>query len=83
MISGNFRFQQLVAGITSTCGLTTDGTAYCWGFNLFGQLGDGTTADRPLPTPVLGGLTFSRLTSLTQPYLWSNARLKGLLLGPE
>jgi alpha-tubulin suppressor-like RCC1 family protein len=36
----------------TTCGVTTDYRAYCWGENIYGQLGDGTTATRLLPVPV-------------------------------
>jgi alpha-tubulin suppressor-like RCC1 family protein len=44
------------------CGLTESGKAYCWGYNGYGQLGDGTTTDRLTPTAVAGGLTFSALS---------------------
>jgi alpha-tubulin suppressor-like RCC1 family protein len=37
-----------------TCALRTDDSAYCWGFNVFGQLGDGSTTNRSTPVPVLG-----------------------------
>ena len=35
-------------------GLSTDGTARCWGFNGYGQLGDGTTSDAHTPVVVSG-----------------------------
>jgi alpha-tubulin suppressor-like RCC1 family protein len=34
--------------------LTRKGTAYCWGYGAFGQIGDGTTGDSPIPTLVSG-----------------------------
>jgi alpha-tubulin suppressor-like RCC1 family protein len=52
---------RITAGQSHTCGLTAAFTAYCWGDNTFGQLGDGTTTDRLTPTAVGGGLTFAYL----------------------
>lgn len=56
-------FRSLTAGSSHACGVTVTGAAYCWGFNFFGQLGDGSTTDKPLPTPVLGGLTFQSVSA--------------------
>jgi len=51
----------LAAGAVHTCVLTTTGRAYCWGQNLQGQLGDGSTQNRPSAVAVAGDLTFSEL----------------------
>lgn len=52
----------VTAGLFYTCGLATNGAAYCWGQNVSGQLGDGTDLSKPLPTAVTGGLTFAALS---------------------
>jgi alpha-tubulin suppressor-like RCC1 family protein len=43
--------------------LTADGSAYCWGNNQFGQLGDSTVVSRSDPTPVAGGLKFTSIAA--------------------
>jgi alpha-tubulin suppressor-like RCC1 family protein/dipeptidyl aminopeptidase/acylaminoacyl peptidase len=59
-IVSSARFVAVSAGDGShTCGVTTSGTAYCWGANGRGQLGDGTTTTRSLPQPVAGALLFA------------------------
>ncbi len=50
-------------GGVHTCGVTTDNRAYCWGHNLFGQLGDGTTTDRLTPVAVAGTLRFRQVSA--------------------
>jgi len=62
-VDGGVTFSSLTAGYRHTCGLTSSGTAYCWGLNLFGELGDGTTTGSGSPVPVTGGLTFTSLTA--------------------
>jgi alpha-tubulin suppressor-like RCC1 family protein len=37
-----------------TCALTNRGAVECWGWNRFGQLGDGTKAERHVPAAVKG-----------------------------
>jgi hypothetical protein len=43
---------ELAVGDRSTCALLNNGAVWCWGGNQSGELGDGTTTDRPMPTEV-------------------------------
>jgi hypothetical protein len=43
------------------CGLAADGTAWCWGSNSQGVLGDGSAVDRAAPTPVATPVRFTRV----------------------
>jgi len=51
-VAGAHRFRSVSAGSLHTCGVTIDRVLFCWGLNDFGQLGDGTTITRRLPTRV-------------------------------
>lgn len=42
---------------SSFLGLRSNGTLWAWGYNLFGDLGDNTTANRSSPVSVVGGFT--------------------------
>ena len=55
LVQGGFSFNALEAGGYHTCGLTSDGSAYCWGQNLDGELGTGDTIGGAVPRPVAAG----------------------------
>jgi alpha-tubulin suppressor-like RCC1 family protein len=58
------QFSQVSSGGRFTCGLTTDGLAFCWGINFAGQLGDGTTGgSRARPHAVATSLRFRQITT--------------------
>jgi alpha-tubulin suppressor-like RCC1 family protein len=80
LTAGNLFFRQVDAQWDHVCAVTTANRAYCWGFNGWGQLGDGATTNRFAPTPVSGGIAFERLgvgsihtcgeTTLNRAYCW-------------
>ncbi|MFO1464416.1 MAG: hypothetical protein U1F66_11640 [bacterium] len=45
--------KEVLAQASRTCAVTDKGTAYCWGNNSSGQLGDGTKIDHYSPTQVM------------------------------
>ena len=79
---------EISAGISHTCALA-EGTVYCWGWNRYGQVGDGTTSDRGTPRAVGGVLAGGTVTSMSAgarhtcavmdgwPYCWGEALALG------
>jgi alpha-tubulin suppressor-like RCC1 family protein len=65
-VAGGLTFTTVSTGNDAySCGVATGGSAYCWGWNAYGQLGDGTTNNRLVPTLVSGGLTFVSVDAST------------------
>lgn len=58
---GGVTFTAISAGGDHTCGLTGAGAAYCWGANDSGQLGDGSTSERDVPTVVSLGVALTAI----------------------
>ena len=57
-IYGNFTdWTQVSAGTAHSLGLRANGTAWAWGYNSLGRLGDGTTVSKTSPVSVSGGFT--------------------------
>ncbi len=53
----------LATGSGYSCALSGAGTVQCWGSNITGQLGDGTTTDRKAPRTVVGITTATQISA--------------------
>jgi alpha-tubulin suppressor-like RCC1 family protein len=58
-VAGTRQWRQVNAGWLHSCGVTQANVAFCWGFNFYGQNGDGTNeVVVESPTRVAGNLSF-------------------------
>jgi alpha-tubulin suppressor-like RCC1 family protein len=51
-VSGGHNFTSVSLSTSNTCGVLINGSGLCWGWNPYGQVGDGTISDRYSPTIV-------------------------------
>ena len=42
----------VASGGNTTCGIRTDGSLWCWGYNFYGEVGDGSRTNRLTPTHI-------------------------------
>ncbi len=56
-------FASITAGFRHSCGVQSDGVAYCWGRNSTGELGTGGFGDADTPVPVAGDLRFTSISA--------------------
>jgi hypothetical protein len=62
---GDLEFTSVAAGVVTSCAITIDQEVYCWGYNQYGQVGDGTV-DQVLvanPTKVVGDHQFTMVSA--------------------
>jgi len=57
VVGGFTDWCQVSAGYVHNLGVRINGSAWAWGNNLVGRIGDGTTTSRPSPVSVVGGFT--------------------------
>jgi alpha-tubulin suppressor-like RCC1 family protein len=66
-IASTVAMKQVTTGPYHACALSTEGAAYCWGWNIIGQLGvgtyDATGAPHATPQQVVGNKVFTSLTA--------------------
>ena len=55
LLLGGLIFTSLTGGFYHGCGLVSDGTAFCWGHNRYGQLGDGASSSPGGSTRAVAG----------------------------
>ena len=66
IVAGALTFSSVSAGFDHTCGVTAGPTAYCWGDDNQGELGDDITlADQSTPVQVFGGLPWATVDAGT------------------
>jgi alpha-tubulin suppressor-like RCC1 family protein len=51
-LTGSSRVVSLTGGPWHSCALMVNGSGRCWGYNAYGQLGNGTTTNTSTPTTV-------------------------------
>lgn len=66
-------FLRLDAGESSTCAVAASSVGYCWGTNVVGQLGTGSTAPSGVPIPMAGGVPWSRIAMTAEPSFLTHA----------
>jgi alpha-tubulin suppressor-like RCC1 family protein len=62
-VAGRRQWRQVDAGGQHSCGVTTANKAFCWGYGINGQLGNGKTYVSFWPRPVSGAFSFARVTA--------------------
>jgi alpha-tubulin suppressor-like RCC1 family protein len=62
-VNGNYNFNSITVGYAFSCGVLVNGSGVCWGYNVYGQLGNGSfPGDSSIPVFVSGDYTFNEIS---------------------
>jgi len=62
-VSTDLRFERVASGAFFACGIASGGLLYCWGYNRYGQTGNGSTEDVDVPQQISKKLRFALVTA--------------------
>lgn len=68
-------FFELINLRNTVAALTTDGDLYCWGYNDYGQVGNGTTDNQLVPNKILENVNHILVDGATKHTQWGQALL--------
>jgi len=63
VLPGNIEFERIASGAFFACGIARGGLVYCWGYNHYGQIGNGSTESAEVPQLASQQLRFRVLTT--------------------
>ena len=63
VVPGKLKFERIVSGAFFACGIVREGFVYCWGYNRYGQIGNGSTENVDIPQLVSQQLRFRVVTT--------------------
>ena len=64
LVVGGYSWAEIIATGEFTCGILANKSVACFGYNYYGQFGNGNTSDTvATPTVALGGLQFSHISA--------------------
>ncbi|MEI7620912.1 MAG: fibronectin type III domain-containing protein [Candidatus Moraniibacteriota bacterium] len=75
--AGTSNVKMVEAGNNHTVMLKNDGTTWAWGWNAYGQLGNGDTNDNITPVQVVGGVGSANMNMISCGYTYSSALTSG------
>lgn len=62
-VNGGGTWLSISTGTSNTCGTKSDNTGWCWGSDLYGELGNGAAGTADAPTSIVGGTLWKTIST--------------------